>query len=115
MIYSGMLSPRFILAERATVEQSDRMAELAAEAKANWLQEGHPGWSVTPADSQDFIARVQQVQVSTKYTLAGRETIEQTLVSRQLKAKTLMPACNKYMCAEFIDSVCAVWVMPGLC
>lgn len=63
MMYSGMLSPQFILAETATVEQSDRMAELAAEAKANWLQEGHPGWSVTQADSQDFIARLQQVQV----------------------------------------------------
>lgn len=63
MMYSGMLSPQFILAETATAEQSNRMAELAAEAKANWLQEGHPGWSVTQADSQDFIARLQQVQV----------------------------------------------------
>ena len=45
IMYSGMLSPQFILAETATVEQSDRMAELAAEAKEN------------------FIARLQQFQV----------------------------------------------------
>lgn len=70
MMYSGMLSPQFVLAETATLEQSNKMADLASEAKDSWLREGHPGWSVTQADSDDFMNRLQQVQVTYKSTMA---------------------------------------------
>ena len=39
------------------------MNELAAEAFQRWKQADHPGWSVTEADSDTFLARLHQFKV----------------------------------------------------
>ena len=39
------------------------MNELAAEAFQRWKQADHPGWSVTEADSDTFLARLHQLKV----------------------------------------------------
>jgi len=39
------------------------MNELAAEAFRRWKQADHPGWSVTEADSNTFLARLHQFKV----------------------------------------------------
>lgn len=67
MLYNSMTDPKFVFAESATVEESNQMRLLAAQAKHCWLQEGHPGWSVMQHDSQDFIAHLPQLLVSNTF------------------------------------------------
>jgi len=54
---------QFVLAAHASSDQLARMNELAAEAFQRWKQAGHPGWSVTEADSDTFLARLHQYKV----------------------------------------------------
>lgn len=63
MMQSGLVGPQFITADAASAEHRDQMQRLAEQAKADWLQDLHPGWSLTQADSMDFLSRLQQVQV----------------------------------------------------
>ncbi|DBB00042.1 TPA: hypothetical protein ACH3X1_013901 [Trebouxia sp. C0004] len=51
---------QFVLAAQASSAQLARMNELAAEAFQRWKQAGHPGWSVTEADSDAFLAGLHQ-------------------------------------------------------
>ncbi len=39
------------------------MNELAAEAFERWKEAGHPGWSVTEADSHTFLEDLHQYKV----------------------------------------------------
>ena len=55
---------QFVLAAHASSDQLARMNELAAEAFHRWKQADHPGWSVTEADSDTFLARLHHFKVS---------------------------------------------------
>jgi len=59
----GAGGSQFVLAAHATSDQLARMNELAVEALQRWKQADHPGWSVTEADSDTFLARLHQVKV----------------------------------------------------
>lgn len=65
------MSPQLIFTETATLEQSNRMSELAAQAKHSWLLEGHPGWSVIQDDSQELMTRIRHAQVTCRVMQIG--------------------------------------------
>ncbi|KAL0051206.1 hypothetical protein WJX82_003759 [Trebouxia sp. C0006] len=58
----GAGGSQFVLAAHASSDQLARMNELAVEALQRWKQADHPGWSVTEADSDTFLARLHQVK-----------------------------------------------------
>ena len=59
----GQGASLFVLASQASTEQTARMKELANEAFERWKEAGHPGWSVTEADSDALLGQLERFQV----------------------------------------------------
>ncbi|DBA71137.1 TPA: PSII 6.1 kDa protein [Trebouxia sp. C0005] len=68
---------QFVLAAHASSDQLARMNELAAEAFQRWKQADHPGWSVTEADSDTFLARLHQLKAP--FTFGGQLEMSEVL------------------------------------
>ena len=54
----------FVLASKASGDQTARMKALASEALESWKEAGHPGWSVTQADSDTLLGQLEEFQVA---------------------------------------------------